>query len=577
MSQDIEKVAIYCRVSSEQQREQGTIKSQRATLEGYAKRQGYSIYRVYEDDGFSGATIEGRPAFKRLLVDAQNQLFDAILVVEQNRITRTDNDEEEGRILMILKVNNIRLVSPHEGILDLNNPLFRLMAKFKFWASAEERAEITRKMKRGKRQRLLEGKWVSGTTPYGYLYEKETGTWSFHREQSRLYLELVRKFLREGWSLNRICADLQERGIKGKQGKDWAPSTLTYMFRNPAYKGDLYANQYEYQYDPVRGKSRRVGKKPQREWIKLSVPPLISAEEWDLIQQQLDANRKKGRPSKSPTNLLKGFLVCGICGAKLLRTNGARPQDTYYVCHNRRSPKHKRSNQTRKRCPLPYLPSEKLDDLMLSYFSRFIGEPDFVIDELISSEHSEERRGEVSNQKEALEREIQGDKQKLGRLLDLYLDGNFAKRVLDDKADRLGEQIRQKTAALQSLSRELSSFKRAQLNRSRLKREVRRLAETFGEHIQDHLQKADFEDKRAFLEAFFESSHDRILVAPVPGARSSHLPDGVGIAWETMFNVELMKKAAKQARLGKSLKDAFDFARADIAEGNSVSQPFSLP
>ncbi len=41
MSQAIEKVAIYCRVSSEQQREQGTIKSQRATLEGYANRQGY--------------------------------------------------------------------------------------------------------------------------------------------------------------------------------------------------------------------------------------------------------------------------------------------------------------------------------------------------------------------------------------------------------------------------------------------------------------------------------------------------------------------------------------------------------
>ena len=287
--------------------------SQRATLEGYAERQGYSIYRVYEDDGFSGATIEGRPAFKQLLVDAPNHLFDAILVVEQNRITRTDNDEEEGRILMILKENNIRLVSPHEGILDLNNPMFRLMAKFKFWASAEERAEITRKMKRGKRQRLLEGKWVSGAAPYGDVYEKETATWSFHPEQSELYQELVRKFLREGWSVNRLCADLQERGNKGKQGKDWAPSTVTYLFRNPAYKGELYANRYEYQYDPVVGKSRRVGEKPQREWIKLSLPPLISAEEWDLIQQQLDANRKKGRPSKSPTNLLKGFLVCGLC------------------------------------------------------------------------------------------------------------------------------------------------------------------------------------------------------------------------------------------------------------------------
>ena len=39
MSEDIEKVAIYCRVSSDQQREQGTIKNERATLEGYGNRQ----------------------------------------------------------------------------------------------------------------------------------------------------------------------------------------------------------------------------------------------------------------------------------------------------------------------------------------------------------------------------------------------------------------------------------------------------------------------------------------------------------------------------------------------------------
>ena len=66
LEQQITTVAIYLRVSSDDQRQRGTIESQRTTLVEYAEREGWE-YVIYEDDGISGATIANRPGMKSLL------------------------------------------------------------------------------------------------------------------------------------------------------------------------------------------------------------------------------------------------------------------------------------------------------------------------------------------------------------------------------------------------------------------------------------------------------------------------------------------------------------------------------
>ena len=110
-------------------------------------------------------------------------------------------------------------------------------------------------------------------------------------------------------------------------------------------KGELYGNKYEYDYDPIAGRSKRVGTKSKQEWIRIDIPPMISTERWDQVQEQLDANRSVGRPVAENQLLLKGILRCGHCGSKLYGQHGARPEDHYYCCHNRRAAKHKRSTE----------------------------------------------------------------------------------------------------------------------------------------------------------------------------------------------------------------------------------------
>src|SRR4051812_2882280 len=87
------RCAIYCRVSSDRQREKHTIDSQIRILPEYAKSRGWDLVgQPYIDDGFSGETIEARPAFSRLLDDAAAGKFDVLLVIDDDRISRAKSD-----------------------------------------------------------------------------------------------------------------------------------------------------------------------------------------------------------------------------------------------------------------------------------------------------------------------------------------------------------------------------------------------------------------------------------------------------------------------------------------------------
>ena len=68
---DIEEVALYVRVSTEEQAVNGdSLRTQRDELTRYALANGFHIYGIYEDDGFSATNLK-RPALERLLKDVE--------------------------------------------------------------------------------------------------------------------------------------------------------------------------------------------------------------------------------------------------------------------------------------------------------------------------------------------------------------------------------------------------------------------------------------------------------------------------------------------------------------------------
>ena len=72
------RLAIYARVSTEEQREGQTIDSQIAELERFSRDKGWPIVGIYKDEGWSGGVME-RPDLDRLRDSAQKGVFDAVL------------------------------------------------------------------------------------------------------------------------------------------------------------------------------------------------------------------------------------------------------------------------------------------------------------------------------------------------------------------------------------------------------------------------------------------------------------------------------------------------------------------
>ena len=87
------KAAIYCRLSEEDRDkkhktdESGSIQNQKAMLLAYAAEEGWEVYGIYSDDDYTGSG-RNRPAFQRLLADAEAHRFDIILCKTQSRFTR---------------------------------------------------------------------------------------------------------------------------------------------------------------------------------------------------------------------------------------------------------------------------------------------------------------------------------------------------------------------------------------------------------------------------------------------------------------------------------------------------------
>src|SRR5215203_844047 len=85
-----ERVALYLRVSSEEQRDRETIELQDDFLDQYCNLHELEVTDVYEDNGVSGTIpVYERPEGRRLLEDAKGGGFGALLVYRLDRLGRS--------------------------------------------------------------------------------------------------------------------------------------------------------------------------------------------------------------------------------------------------------------------------------------------------------------------------------------------------------------------------------------------------------------------------------------------------------------------------------------------------------
>ncbi|GAE93884.1 phage DNA invertase [Gracilibacillus boraciitolerans JCM 21714] len=222
---------IYARVSTEEQASEGySIEAQKQLLRDYAKHRNIQIIDEYIDEGRSGKSIEGRPQMLRLLRDAKDTKFDAVITYKLDRLARKTRDSLE--IIETLERHNVQLMSYSESI-DTSTPGGKMFYTVLSSISEMERSTIIDRVKMGMNQRAKQGKWNGGIV-FGYnVVDKELVV----NEDEAAIVQDIFNLADKGYGFKKIAYDLNKRGIKTKKNKEFSTISIKTILNNPMYIG----------------------------------------------------------------------------------------------------------------------------------------------------------------------------------------------------------------------------------------------------------------------------------------------------------------------------------------------------
>ena len=169
MLREGKRAVIYLRVSTEMQVDGFSLDGQRSTIKRFAEREGIIVKEIYEDAGKSGKSIEGRPAFKRMLEDIKRGLdIDYILVYKLSRFGRNAADILTS--IEYIQSYDINLIATEEGI-DSSQTSGKLLISVLSAVAEIERENILEQTMNGRKEKARQGGWNGGLAPYGYKLE----------------------------------------------------------------------------------------------------------------------------------------------------------------------------------------------------------------------------------------------------------------------------------------------------------------------------------------------------------------------------------------------------------------------
>jgi site-specific DNA recombinase len=455
--------AIYARVSSDRQKEEGTIASQREALLEHARAQGLLVPPewVFEDEGYSG-TVLARPALERLRDLVAEGQIETVLVYAPDRLSR----KYAYQVLLIEEfmrhgAQTLFVKSP-----PAQTPEDHLLLQFQGMIAEYERAQIAERTRRGRRHRAKEGLVnVLSAAPYGYRYVKKTEHSAAYFVVEENQAEVVRKifelYTQECWSMAAIVHYLNEQKIPTRFGKAlWREATLWGMLRNPAYQGKAaYGKTQNCPSQKITRPTRLRGGFSRRgsgkavdpsQWIEITVPALVSAETFALAQERLAQNGQLSLRSTKEPSLLQGLLVCQQCGYSLYRSSSRKgaQRRLYYRCGGADH----RERLQGPACSCRMIPLNYLDDLVWCQILELLRSPELIRAELERRRMESLNSNPTQQRKEQLERELTRAAQQMDKLLDAYQEDLLSLSELRERVPAL----RKKIAALENERRNLS-------------------------------------------------------------------------------------------------------------------------
>ena len=169
------KAGLYLRVSTAEQ----TTLNQELELKKYCEREGIEIFKIYKDEGISGAKTS-RPQLDLMLQDMRNKCFEVVVVWKYDRLGRSTLHLLQ--VLEEMKNRNIRLIATSQHI-DSSTPMGKYFITNLLALAEMEREMIVERIKLGLARRKAQGKKIGrpvGARDKGY--RKKGGYYARYRK-----------------------------------------------------------------------------------------------------------------------------------------------------------------------------------------------------------------------------------------------------------------------------------------------------------------------------------------------------------------------------------------------------------
>lgn len=292
---------IYARYSSHGQTEQ-SIEGQLRDCYAYAEREGLTVIGEYIDRAQSGTTDE-RPEFQRMIADAAKRQFERIIVWKLDRFTRNRYDSAIYKVK--LKKYGVKVVSATENISDepegiILEGLLESMAEY-------YSANLSKHVKRGQREIIINGTYLGGVPPYGFKVENKK---LVADEKTAPAVRYIFKEYAKGTPKKEIVNALNQKGFRTAHNKPFSIWNIQGMLSNKKYIGI-----YEHSGQEVTG----------------GCEALVDIDTFNRVQDKLKLRKRTPAAAKAKMEyLLQGKVFCGYCGSSVVGYCGKSKNGNYY-------------------------------------------------------------------------------------------------------------------------------------------------------------------------------------------------------------------------------------------------------
>ncbi len=423
MNREGKKCFLYLRVSTEMQVDGYSLEAQKNCLKKFAEREELVIAGVYEDAGKSGKSIEGRPAFRRMLSDIESGAgIDYVMVYKLSRFGRNAADILNS--LELLQTYDVNLICIEEGI-DSSQTSGKLLISVLSAVAEIERENILEQTMNGRREKARQGKWNGGPAPYGYMIKDEI--LSINEEEAEIVRTIYDKYVNTRLGYSGIAKYFNLQGIRKTPRKEsdieeFSAHFIQLLIDNPVYCGKIaYGRRSK---ERVKGKKNEYKLVKQKEYCLVDGQHegIISEELWQKAQEKRLATGIKysSKLGKERAHLLTGIIKCPKCGCGMYanrvcwtKKDGTYKEVMYYSCS--------RNKQSRGRhCDYSAnLKKTDIEPLVVEVIKKLVQDEEFAVEikrrigvqvdtDKIDTElfNYENKLKEVEANKSRLEREI---------------------------------------------------------------------------------------------------------------------------------------------------------------------------